>query len=678
MKHRTVSVCVFTLLSAGAARAQEPEPAAKLDDIVVTATGSETAAFETSLPVNRLDSEELKRAMNPSVATMFEAEPGLDVVTTGAGSVHPMIRGLHGERILVLVDGIRLSEQRPGGNHAFSLDPAQIESVEVVRGPASVLYGSDAVGGVINFLTRGADELVADEARISGEADMGYESATHGWWQTGHFRFGQGRWNGYVGGTHRDSDNVETADGELKNSFYDGFTLWGGGNYTADLWTARADYSFMEADIGIPGDAAFAEDYFDDERHHRLHLGFEHHDMPGHFSAFKLDFGFQRHERNRYRRKVAALPPPVVGDLEVGIQLDINTYTLKPQVILEPADDHRVTAGLDFFFEDATSGRTIGDTASPWVHPVYNNVPVIPDATRVGAGVFVQDEIALAPRWNVTPGLRADWIRSETDGHPGHNQATEDSNANTAVSGNLGVLYKLRDDVNLYANVGRAFRAPTLLELYFDGPHDVTSDIGDPDLEPETSWNLDAGVKVRTERLSAMAGLFYNRINDYIVKEQQPNGDYQYKNYAQVSLYGGETGLDYEFVDGLSAFASVSYVRGENEDTGDDLPSIPPLKFHYGVRADHDGEEGRHYWGEVALTTAAGQHHPGPNERETAGYTRLDLSAGINVSEHWSVTAAVENVTDQRYENHVSSAWQAFGVSDQPGRNAKIMLSTRF
>ena len=672
-------MCVLGAVGAGFA--QESEPTVEMDEYVITVTGSETEEFETSLPVNRLDYEELQREMHSSTATLFDAEPGVDAVTTGSGSVHPMIRGLFGERVLVLIDGIRMSEQRPGGNHVFSLDPAQIESVEIVRGPASVLYGSDAVGGVVNFLTRRADEIRGEGTRFGGEADVQYESATDGWKESAHLRFGQGNWNGYLGGTYRDAGNLETPDGELDNSFYDGFTLWGGGNYIGDGWSAWTDYSFMEADIGIPGDANFAEDVFEGEKHQRLALGLERSELPAEFAKLRLDLGWQRHNRHRYRRKVTAIPPPVVasgGDLEVDIQLDIDTWTAKPQVVFEPADGHRVTAGLDLFHEDATSARTIGDTASPWVHPVYNDVPVIPDSTRTGVGGFLQDEIELGARWILTPGLRADWIRSETDGHPGHNQTESASSENTAVSGNLGVLYKLNNEVNLYANAGRAFRAPTLLELYFDGPHDVASDIGDPDLDAETSWNLDIGVKVRTQRLSAMAGVFHNRIDDYIVKEKQPSGDFQYKNYAEVSLYGGEAGVEYDFTDEVSGFVSASYVRGENDDTGQALPDIPPLKAHYGVRFERKLAEQRRLWAELACTTAADQHHPGPNERRTDGYTHADVRCGMDLNETWSVSAAVENVTDEAYQNHVSTAWQAFGVTDQPGRNAKVMVTARF
>jgi outer membrane receptor protein involved in Fe transport len=677
MLEKTTMKALAGALLLGSMAAGGAELALELDSVVVTPTGGERDAFDTSLPVNLIRTRDMEERIAISVADLFRNEPGVDAVTAGPGSVHPMIRGLQGERVLVLVDGIRLSEQRPGGNHVLSLDPAQIERVEVVRGPASVLYGSDAIGGVVNFMTKRADEETAPGARFGAEPAVQYESATEGWTGSAHLRFGQGRFNGYAGGVYRDTGNVETPAGELANSGYDGGTVWFGGNWIGDDWKATADYSLMQADIGVPAPSAFSEDLFKDERHHRLALGFEAIGLSEAVERVGLDFGWQRHERNRYRRMTSGTPPVVQGDMEVDIQVDTDTFTLKPQMVISPNDAHRLTLGLDTFIEDATSSRTIGDTASAWVNPAFSGVPVIPDSARVGVGAFVQDEIAVGDRWMVTPGLRADWIEAQTDGHPRHQLKGEETSESSAVSGNLGVLYKASNAVNLYANAGRAFRAPTLLELYFYGPHDVGNDIGDPDLDPETSWNFDVGLKVRADRLQAMVSAFYNRVDDYIVKENQGDGDFRYMNYAEVVLYGAEAGLDCELGGGFSAFASVSGVRGKNDDSGDNLPGIPPLKGHYGLRYDL-ALGANALWVELAGLTAADQDKVGPNERATDGYTRGDVRLGVDVGASWSLMAAVENFADVLYQDHLSSTWQEFGLNDQAGRNVKVMVKARF
>ncbi len=658
------------------ARAQNAE---LLTPLVVTATGSEKSVFDTSLPVNLLEARELDEKVTISLSEIFQYEPGVDAITAGPGSIQPVIRGLSGERVLVLVNGIRLSEQRPGGNHVFSLDPAQIERVEVVRGPASVLYGSDAIGGVMNFITKRADEESGGGPRFRGESDVAYQSNGEGMRSSGHLRFGQNRFNAYLGGVYRDTANIKNPTGEVPNSFYEGYTLWAGGNYSGKGWKTWADYSFMEADIGIPSIAAFAEDYFKGEKHQRLALGFEATELPESMERFSLDFGWQRHNRHRYRRMVIGTPPPVLGDLAVNIRVDIDTYTLKPQIVFAPNEMHRITAGIDTFYEDASSDRTIRDTGSAWVNPAYDNVPVIPDSSRTGAGVFVQDEITVGDRWVVTPGLRWDWIEAQTDGHPRHQLTNEETSVSSALSGNLGLLYKATETVNLYANIGRAFRSPTLLELYFDGPHDALgNDIGDPDLDPETSWNFDIGVKTRSDRLQTTVSGFYNIVDNYIVQERQLSGDRQYKNYTKAVLYGAEAALDYDLGAGFTTFASLSYVRGKNDDTGSDLPGIPPLKARYGLRYETSLGSDSKFWAEISGLTASSQNHIGTNERQTGGYTRGDVRLGVDVGNTWSLVAAVENFTDKLYQDHLSSPWQESGLNDQPGRCVKLMVKARF
>jgi hemoglobin/transferrin/lactoferrin receptor protein len=646
------------------------------DVMVVTATRRPSRGFDFPLPLNVIDTRDLQRSVPMSMADAFRGEAGLNVSTTGPNIVRPMIRGLFDERVLVLLDGVRLSEQRPGGNHVLSLDPAQIDRIEVVRGPASVLYGSDAIGGVMNIFTRGADRETGDEFRIHGSLRFELESATSGWKSVAHVKGGQGRMNFYAGGFYKDTDNLETPTGKLRNSFYEGGTVWLGGNYIGDEASFDIRFWSMQADIGVPGPPVFIEDYFKDERHHMLTSRFEADLFGGNLS---IDFGWQRHERNRYRLRESSNPAVILGNLEVKIALDIDTWELDPVWVVDLGSGHVLSVGINSFYEDATSGRTIEDTGSGWVNPAFHDVPVIPDSRRLGLGVFAQDEISIGERWVVIPGLRFDWIRSECDGHPGHQVDDSTSTTNTAVSGNLGVLYRLDETVNLYANAGRAFRAPTLLELYFDGPHDVGSDIGNPDLEPEKSWNFDVGAKFQSARSSAFATVFYNRIQDYIVKVPVPGTeDYEWQNVGNASLWGVEFGGDVDIGDGFSLFGTLAYVEGRDVDANEPLPSIPPFTAYYGVRYEWKAESGHRVWAELGATTAAAQTLAADGEKETPGWTRIDLRAQYDAKDWLSIVLAAENLTDELYHDHLSRAWQVFDLDDQAGFNLKLGVEVRF
>ncbi|MCF8034878.1 MAG: TonB-dependent receptor [Desulfarculaceae bacterium] len=674
-------ILCLAVCAAGAAGAQEkagsaPE-AVKLNDTVVTASGQETSSFDTSVPMNVITADSLEERGAVSMEDVFRGEPGLSASTTGPNSVRPMIRGLYDERVLVLINGVRLSEQRPGGNHILSLDPAQIERVEVVRGPASVLYGSDAIAGVINVITKQAPRQTGDKARLDSEASFTGLSDPQGWRAAANLGFGQGRFNGLVGGFYRDNDNVETADYELNNSSFRGGMGWAGGNYLGPRWQADFYYYFMDATMGIPADPSFVSDKFSDEKEHFLsgHLNGQ---IGGAWAdRMELVMGAQRHERNRERLKATGIPAAVQGDMAVNITLDIDTFSLKPMLFKSVGQRHNLVYGLDSFFENATSGRTITDTASSWVNPLFNNVPVIPDSQRLGLGLFAQDEISLAPRWSLTAGLRYDWINSSTDGAPGHAITSSMSQNDSAFSGSLGLLFRATDELNLYANLGRAFRAPTLLERYFYGPHDSSkNDVGDPNLSPETSWNFDVGLKLRTARLGGMFSLFYNRIDNYIAK-LDTGSEYTWSNLDQAALYGGELSLDLDIHGGLSAFTTASYVVGENQQDDQDLPSIPPLNGKTGLRYDQELGSGRG-WAEFSLLWATEQNRVAPHEKRTGAWARFDFRVGYSLGKNKQIIFSVENLGDRFYYDHLSRTWQDLGLSAQPGRAFKLTLQWSF
>jgi len=652
--------------------------ALQLEETVVTATGHASQAFDTSMPMNVITAEDLERRGAVSMEDVFRGEAGLNVSATGPNSVRPMIRGLYDERVLILVNGVRLSEQRPGGNHILSLDPAQIERIEVVRGPSSVLYGSDAIGGVINVITKQPRQEKGPQARTGVEASGAGFSNPEGWRAGANLYFGQGEFNGLAGGFFRNTDDVETPQGKLNNSSYRGGMSWAAGNYLGDVWRWDLNYYYMNADMGIPADSSFISDKFAGERQHLFSGKLSREGLGAVADRLELIMGAQRHERHRERISYSPNPSVVKGNLKVDILLDIDTYSLKPMFFKKLGDRHQLTYGLDAFYENADSDRFIKDTASSWVNPAFNGVPVIPDSQRTGLGIFVQDEISLGPRWQLTAGLRHDWIESETDGHPRHEISSSQSQEDSAFSGNLGILFRASEIINLYANAGRAFRAPTLLERYFFGPHDsAKNDVGDPNLEPETSWNFDLGVKFRSGRLSGSTGVFYNIIQDYIAKVDTGQA-LSWTNFDEVRLYGGELNLEADIWRDLAAYAAVSYVIGQDEDRNQDLPAIPPLNGRLGLRQEWVLGQGNRLWADLGMLWAARQDRVGANEKETSGWTRFDFRAGYGFSPNAKLTFAVENIGDRLYHDHLSRVWQDLDLADQPGRAFKLMLEMGF
>ncbi|HHH20222.1 MAG TPA: TonB-dependent receptor, partial [Campylobacterales bacterium] len=577
-KKQYISMASLLLVSSSLLSANENF---EMDDIVITATQNPTLnSNETPVLSDVVSTDTMSEKSITSLHELFEQTPGVDAKTAGPGSVMPIIRGLSDEQVLVLVDGVRLSDERPGGNHVLSINPEQIERVEIVKGPGSVLYGAGAIGGVVNFITKKAKKSKSETLEVGGEIGAGYESNQNAQDANVHLEAASKDLSFYVGADKRKTDNIKSPDEEIKFSDYDGETFWGGVAYTKDNWSAELNGWQTQADIGITAPRTFKSDYYKDEKQTMLNGKVTYRANGALLEQFDLQLGWQEHNRHRIRE-------PKEGSL-VDIHVDKESKTARAQFALTPNTSNRITTGVDTFDESLTSSRIIKNLPTA---ATFSGVPVMAPSTRTGIGVFAQDEIGVNDKTKVTAGVRYDTIESKTDGSSAPYFITDKrSVTNDDVSGSIGVVYKANDTTNLYANIGRAFRSPTLIERYFFGPHDGPGqDKGNPDLKAETSLNSDIGLRLNGENYRASLGLFYNRVEN-MIRKTLTNPDatpaqqiYEYQNIHDARLYGVEFDGAYYLSDTLSAFGSLNLTDGENTTDNRPLNGIAPLRTRYGL-----------------------------------------------------------------------------------------------
>ena len=634
-----------------------------LDRVVITAKKYESAAFNTALPVNIIDAEEIDKIQAVSTGDLLRNQAGVDISQTGMGTERPMIRGLYDSRVLILVDGIKLSEQRAGGDHALSIDPSQVERIEIVRGPGSVLYGSEAIGGVINFITKKQRSRKNDGLRFEGYAEAGYDSATNGLRNGLLFDGGYNQFNFSMRGNYKTTGDIETPEGKLDNSSVTAYNYSGGCSYAFGKLCLAITGTGSYADIEVP---TFSNDFkkarFEGERHHAFFFNSEAHKMSNVLTDLKVDAAFQRHSRRM--RIINA------SDQRIAVDVDFDTFNFNPQAAFSFGENQKIITGFQSSFESEVSDRK---------HPsaLIDGVGVIPPSNRLGMGLFAQDEISLSERFTLTCGFRYDWFRSENKGEQGHPvESTVDYDS--SVSGNVGMLFALvKNHLNLTGNIARAFRAPTLHERYFFGPHQGTADYGNPDIDPETSWNFDAGLKVNYERIWVSISGFYNRINDYIEKRLTGGTtfglpDAEFANVSKAELYGGEVEAEIRVVSGFTLSGNLCYVKGRNISSDQNLSSIPPVKGTLGMRYEHDIRT-TGLWSEFIVHAAAEQSNFGENEDKTDGYITMDIRAGIDLNKSMTLTLYCKNLTDKAYHDHLSrinssNAPDVDGL-EQPGRS---------
>lgn len=647
-----------------------------METIVVTVTQNpELNVREAPLLVDIITSQEIKEKGITTLHELFEQTPGVDAKTAGPGSVMPMIRGLSDEQVIVLVDGIRLSDERPGGNHVLSIDPAQIERMEIVKGPGSVLYGAGAIGGVINFITKKNKKSESETLEITSEFSVGYESNNNAKNTKVHIDAASKDLGFYLGGVKRKSDNIESPKEEIKFSYYDGNTIWGGASYRKEDWSSEVNLWQSTADIGITAPRKFKSDYYKDEKHSMVNAKVGYEPSGELLKQIELQVGWQEHNRHRIRE-------PKENKL-VDIHVDKNTKTARGQMVLTPNSTHRITTGIDLFDEKLTSSRVLKNL--PPAHR-FNGVPVIAPSSRTGVGVFVQDEIDATSKLKVTTGLRYDSIKAQTDGADAPYFVTDKhSTTNSDFSGSLGAVYAVSEDANLYANIGRAFRSPTLIERYFHGPHDGPGqDLGNPDLKPEKSINIDMGARLFTDNYRASVGVFYNKVDNMIRKTlSNPTAEatkqlFIYENIHDARLYGVEFDGAYYINDSISLFGSFALIDGENTTNNTPLNSIAPMKGLYGIEYSGDLND---YELNIALSGKSvfskDNNELGLGEKSTPSYTTAHINASVIKENGLSATIAINNLFDRTVYDFLSYGYQSLDYASM-GRNIKLEVGYRF
>lgn len=646
--------------------------AVQLDAVTVTATRAPADPLSSPLPTASLGAAELTRDYRVSLAHALEAVAGVRALTTGGEIGKPVIRGLTGARVLVLGDGNRLEDYSWSDEDGPSVESRLADRVEVIRGPASVLYGSDALGGVVNVIP----EDVPDAQRhtpLRGGVNAYFATNNHELGSVLHASGATGGVGFLAGLVGRRSEALHTPLAELENT---GFTALSGeaaagtqgewGKATARFTHYGGEFHLLEADTGslpAPSPVGGQEEgpvrkLSDD----RLQLGGT---IPAGRLRLEAKGQWQRHW----------LAETVEGDAaaaEKGFDLLLNTTSL--DLLAHHGAGARVSG-------------TVGTSAYYQSSATRGAEPLVPGARAEGAAAFAFEQVALGPRWSALAGARVDLRRLDADSNTdlGVGDRRRDY---TAWSGDVGLVFRPAAAVAVAANVGRAWRAPTLFELFTNGPHpgEARFEIGQADLMPEAALSLDLSVRWQAERVRGDVAGFSNSIDHYIYIAPTgtrtcpdpaivcaPQDSLPVYRYAQADarLVGGEASLEVAAGSAIALSARVDFVRGERRDTREPLPLIPPLRATLGAEWHHGtGGAG------VDVDLVARQTRLSPFDQGTAGYGLLDLFGSFAPRlgpRAFRVEVQVKNVLNTSYRDFLSR-YKAFALN--PGRNIVLRIGT--
>jgi hemoglobin/transferrin/lactoferrin receptor protein len=514
-----------------------------LDSVAATATRTPREIFLTPAPVSVIDARRLRETHANTIVDLFRDLPGLGVTGVGVQQPRPIIRGQRGQRILLLQDGTRLNSsrrQQDFGELPALVEQSSVERVEIVRGPASVLYGTDAIGGVVNLITR-----VPERDGVHGTIGYRYGDVEEQHRGSASILARQGAFDLALNASVREAESYRAPAGSFGNITLDDDAVVNGTGVRDRGASVRLGYHLTPMQrVFVRGEYYRAEDagfgYVSPEAYDpggaRIDIQYPHQrfqKFTAGWTATTLGTPIadgvdviawtQDNERNLNFDLFTSFGPQAPPGAGIAVQTfnftDLSTIGLRAEARKAVSDQVLLTYGVDFFRDRTentdSSVTTLIGFGPPQVET--DNRALVPNATYRSIGAFLQGEVQPSSRLTVILGGRVQGIRAETDDTPGLTETFETKDDRTVV-GAANALFVVTENVTLVGSVGRAFRAPNLIEWLFDGPTPEGNgyQVRSLDLDPETSVNVDVGVRVRSRHAALEVFAFRNVVKNGI------------------------------------------------------------------------------------------------------------------------------------------------------------------
>jgi iron complex outermembrane receptor protein len=612
----------------------------ELDEVVVSSSSGRLQS-ENIVSIECKKITELQQTSPLTLAEAISNIPGVEQTTTGAGIGKPVIRGLSGNRIVTYAQGIRIENQQWGDEHGLGVGEVGVESVEVIKGPASLLYGSDALGGVLYFV----DERYANQNMVEAFAQTKFLSNTLGSINNMGFKIHKRKLKFNLFGTYSSQGDYQAPNFDrVFNTRFDEKNLKSSIGFNAKNWISNIRYSYLKNNYGIVEDAVYTNST---QRKFRLPLQtIDNHNVSFENIVFtknsklNLTLGYT----NNYRKEFE----DDANNQALGLKLNTFTYNLK---WYSPTYNDR----FDFI---------IGSQGMSQSNLNNGEEVLIPDANTTDFGAFVLGNLKF-DKLQFQGGIRTDY--REIDSKP---MVTDDGNFPTlkksynGLTFSGGTVYELKK-TKFRANISSGFRAPNTTELLSDGAHHGTNRYikGDANLLNENATQIDFSFDYQNEHLSFSVNPFYNVIQNYIflsptntVIENSPVFEYIQSN---AFLYGGELGFHYHphKIHWLHLESNLSTVIAEDRN-GTSLPLIPQTKLNSTIRAEISNK------GKVKLKNVfvqnvykLQQNQTSLFETATNDYNLINIGLNLEIftkNNPIEITTGIRNVLNAKYIDHLS------------------------
>lgn len=617
---------------------------------VVSVSPDARSSFDTYQPTSVLGGQDLARALQGTLGATLANEPGVSLRSFGPGPARPVIRGFDGDRVMVLQDGQRMGDlSSQSGDHGVNVNPASASKIEVVRGPATLLYGANAIGGLVNVVTKGIPTAPIQGATGNMTVDLASAAGEGG--AAADVTAGRGRFAVHMAGSGRRAGDYTSPDGDVPNSFRRAGTVEGGASFVTENGFVGGSVGYDRTHYGIP----FVEEGETnlDPRRAVIELRAERRRLPGLFDSVRLSGNVVRYKHDE------------LDGEEIATSFVNNTNEFSALL------GHRKIGRIK---------GTIGVQGLTRAFSTEGEESLSPAVDQTGVSAFLYEEAAISPHVSVQLGGRVDHASFVP-------KEDFESRSFTNVSGSVGLLVHPSDQVTVAFSLARASRNPALEELYFHGPHPGNNAVenGDDTLVSEVGLGFDASLRWKGTRASGEVTAFTNTIDHYVFRELTTDVEddlpVTFFRQGNATINGIESHIDLRVAEYLWLEGGLDYVRGQLTSADTPLPRMPPFRGRLGVRfqrqAFQAGVDG-------VLTSTQNRVYSigtGPNavgESPTDGYNLWKLYVAYSVARArvlHTLSARLDNAGNRRYSNHLNYLKD---LAPEVGRDFRVSYTVGF
>ena len=725
--------CATTCVGAQAQSTATAQPVASLKEVVVSGNRSERNSEDVPATIDLVTSEQLEKRQINNIRALANETPNVSVRRTPnrasitsangkEGNAGFNVRGLEGNRVLLLVDGVRAPRNYSfGATSRDNFDFGLVNRVEIVKGPSSALYGSDGIGGLVQFFTKSPSDFLTGDKTIGGQGSVGFSGEDRGL-QLGATVAGKPseavQWllSANVSRAkelgNRGDNGVSTTDRTQPNPQKDSNTAILGKlvlrptsaqkhTFTAELVDKKSDFNDLLSLRSKPPLAATsvlsAKAETDNERQRFTWQG-QFKVSTAMADELKASLSYQNFTSREFfanDRNTAADQVRITDDKETTLQANVQGEKL----LRGSSVSHKLVYGFDY------AGITASNLQTGVTPPVGETFPLkrFPKTKETTTALYLQDELIDAGAsnesggaWSITPAIRFDryQINAEQAGFGG----VAGSQSGSAVSPKLAGMFQINPQWNVYGQWAKGFRAPSADQLnrFFENAVSFYKTIPNPNLKPEKSSNFELGTKARFDQFKIDASIFTGRYSDFILDNQQVGGAgtpgnpiiFQAINIRNATISGFEVKGDYSAgklgIGRLSFPFAYGQTKGTDKGTGKPLNSVQPEKLNVGVKYDTAAWDLRLDVTRRAAKSAGDADLSGLATQFLApASTTLDVSGQWRISKDLRLNLAVANLTNKKYwrwsdVQGLASTSPAVDAYTQPGRSLNASLVASF